>query len=169
MLSFCSSFLNDIGYFGCYPNEEQFQELLANDFIYFIDLTTLKDRNNLKFNYSLEIPKYKNIIYINFSIIDNYIPHSQKLFQEFVYILQNIIEKKKKVYIHCKGGHGRSPMIVASLLCSLYFYPPQKALSLTKNYYENRVNLKEKYKGIQCPQIYCQRKFILDMYSKNKL
>ena len=169
MLKFCSSFLYDQAFFGGYPNEENFKELVENDFIYFIDLTTLRERQRLEFDYSLEIPKYNNLFYMNFSIIDNNIPCSQGLFLEFITFLSDIIRTKKKIYIHCKGGHGRSSLIVASLLCHLYLYSPQKAFGLTKNFHEKRVNLKDKYKGIQCPQLYSQRKFIIDTFKQKSI
>ena len=54
MLEFCSSFIKNQCYFGCYPNENQFKELIENDFTYFIDLTTPRERNRLPFDYSFE-------------------------------------------------------------------------------------------------------------------
>lgn len=167
MLTFCSSFYHEQAYFGGFPNEEQFKELLENKFEYFIDLTTLRERNRLKFDYSLEIPKYKNLVYINYSIIDNNVPLSENVFSEILNLFQNILKTKKKIYIHCKGGHGRSSLLVAALLCHLHFYTPYKALHFTKNYHEKRNNLKDKYKGKPCPQLYHQRKFVIDLF-KNR-
>ena len=63
MLKFCSAFLYDQAYFGGYPTKENFQELVDNDFTYFIDLTTLRERKRLEFDYSLEIPKNSNLSY----------------------------------------------------------------------------------------------------------
>lgn len=167
MLDFCSSFLNKQCYFGSYPNEDQFQELLKHDIQYFVDLTTIREREKLPYDYSFDIPKYKNLTYINFSIIDNSIPQCKNLYERFVQKLNKIIiNKEGRIYIHCRGGHGRSPMLVASLLCCLFFYSPYEALSMTKSFYENRFNLKQKYKGIPCPQLYSQRKFIIDLYRR---
>lgn len=169
MLSFCSPFYKNIGYFGEYPSEEQFQELVDENFVYFIDLTTLRERDKLKFDYSLKIPQMKSLIYINYSIIDNNIPGSQKMFKEFLKFLITILQKKNKVYLHCRGGHGRSSLIVASLLCAMFLYSPQKAFILTKLFHENRKNLKAKYKGQICPKLYNQRKFIIDFFSADPL
>lgn len=169
MLKFCSSFLFDQAYFGGYPTKENFQELIENDFIYFIDLTTLRERKRLDFDYSLEIPKYSKLFYLNYSIIDNNIPSSQVLFLEFINFLLEIIKTNKKIYIHCKGGHGRSSLVVASLLCQLHFFSPQKAFGLTKSFHEKRNNLKDKYRGILCPQLYSQRKFIMDTFKANMI
>ena len=167
MMDFCSPFLSDIAYFGGYPNKENFNELIGCGFEYFIDLTTLRERQRLEFDYSMIIPKYKNLYYINFSIIDNNIPTNQKSFLELVNYLKNIIEQKKKIYLHCKGGHGRSSLLVASLLCYIYLCTPHKAFHLTKMFHERRHNLKEKYRGILCPQLYSQRKFIIETFKSN--
>ena len=43
MLSFCSPFYKNIGYFGEYPSEEQFQELVDENFVYFIDFVIVSD------------------------------------------------------------------------------------------------------------------------------
>lgn len=167
MLDFCSPFLSDIAYFGGYPNKENFEELVNCGFEYFVDLTTLRERQRLDFDYSMILPNFKNLYYINFSIIDNNIPHNQKSFLELVKYLKNIIDQKKKIYIHCKGGHGRSSLLVASLLCFIHYFSPHKAFHLTKLFHENRNNLKEKYRGIKCPQLYSQRKFIIDTFKTN--
>jgi hypothetical protein len=166
MLNFCSPFFKNIGYFGEYPSQQQFQELVENNFIYFIDLTTLREREKLKYNYSFDIPKYKSLIYVNYSIIDNNIPSSSKLFKEFLEFLITILKKKAKVYIHCRGGHGRSSLIVSSFLCATFLYSPYKAFTVTKFYHENRKNLKAKYKGQICPKLYHQRKFVIDFFSR---
>jgi len=168
MLRFCSSFLHDQAYFGCYPNKEQFHELIDEGFTYFVDLTTLRERRLFAFDYSLHISKFENVSYLNFSIIDNNVPVNQELFLEFISFLTSLIRQKKKIYIHCKGGHGRSSLIVASLLCHLYTYTPSKAFSLTKACHEKRMDLKEKYRGMSCPQLYTQRKYIIDIYQRKK-
>ena len=168
MLSFCSPFYKDVAYFGGYPTEKDFHELLSNEFTYFIDLTTLRERQRLDYDYSLEIPYHSNLFYINFSIVDNNIPFSSKLFMEFLDFIATIFRTKKKVYIHCKGGHGRSCLLVASIFCYLFFQHPMDAFGLTKSCHEKRIDLKQKYRGISCPQIYSQRKFIIDMYNSLK-
>lgn len=166
MLQFCSPFLNEQAYFGCYPNEQQFNELVREGFTYFVDLTTLRERRIFAFDYSLHIPKHQGLFYLNFSIIDNNVPVNQELFLEFISFLTSLIQQNKKIYIHCKGGHGRSSLIVASLLCNLFLYTPTKAFSLTKACHEKRADLKDKYRGMSCPQLYSQRKYIMDIYRK---
>jgi len=42
--------------------------------------------------------------------------------------------ENNKLYIHCRGGHGRAGLVVACLLCSIYDYPPEKSIELTSKY-----------------------------------
>ncbi len=167
MLDFCSCFYGDFAFFGCYPSKDQFHELLENDFCYFIDLTTLRERQRLSYNYSLDIPNYKNLFYLNFSIVDNNVPVSPKLFMELLQFLSKVMEKKKKIYIHCKGGHGRSSLLVASIFCLLFTHRPPEAFLKTKQCHENRIDMKHKYRGIQCPQLQSQRRFLVELYNNN--
>jgi hypothetical protein len=53
------------------------------------------------------------------------------------------------------------------LLCYIYLCTPYKAFHLTKMFHERRHNLKEKYRGILCPQLYSQRKFIIETFKSN--
>lgn len=168
MLKFCSCFHEDFAYFGGFPTKDQFKELLDNDFRYFIDLTTLRERQRLSYDYSFDIPHHKDLFYLNFSIIDNNIPVSPKLFVELLDFISTVIQKRKKIYIHCKGGHGRSSLLVAAIYCLLLTYPPIDAFSKTKECHDNRIDLKQKYKGIPCPQLQSQRKFIINLYNNLK-
>lgn len=168
MLSFCSPFYSNFAYFGGYPTKEHFKDLVNHDFKYFIDLTTLRERKRLDFDYSMELPHYRDLFYINFSIIDNNIPMSPKLYLEFLQFISTILKKKEKIYIHCKGGHGRSSLLVASIFCYLCLCHPYEAFGRTKQCHENRIDLKEKYRGISCPQLYSQRKFIIELYNSVK-
>ena len=74
------------------------------------------------------------------------------------------------MYLHCKGGHGRSSLVVATLLLYLNeeCESPHFLFQKTKLYHQNRSNLKSKYIDIDCPQNLNQRKFIIDMFEKKK-
>ena len=168
MLNFCSSFYKDIAYFGGYPSQMEFKSLIDHGFKYFIDLTTIRERQKLSYDYSIDISNYKDVFYINYSIIDNNIPISKDSFMNFLSFLMKIFKKKDKIYIHCKGGHGRSSLLVASIFCFLLMYNPYEAFHKTKQCHERRDNLKEKYRGIDCPQVSAQRKFVICLYNDYK-
>jgi len=49
-----------------------------------------------------------------------------------VEILEELIEMNKKVYIHCKNGHGRAPTLVAAYLIGEEGFSVKKAISFIK-------------------------------------
>ena len=153
-LNFLSKFYNNNCFFGCYPNKTQFESLLNEGFNVFVDLTTLKEKNMLHYVYEYDIiEKNSNIHYINYSIVDNRPPSSKNHYLEFLNKIQNLIKNNEnKIYIHCRGGHGRSSIIVSSLLAFLQNIPASKSFLITKQLHNNRLNLKDKYKSIDCPK-----------------
>ena len=164
-MDFCSYFIKNKALFGCYPTQDNVTQLEKMGVKYIVDLTHSKEKN---------IVKYKtNCKYINYPIKDNYIPLSQK-FDTLIIKLSNIIKKLNKnryIYIHCKGGHGRSCLVVSCLLCYIYKNHPTKSINLTSKYHNNRPNLKQKWinKHMNQKQIcYVYNKFKL-FYIKNSL
>jgi hypothetical protein len=166
---FASRAYKDVLFFGGYPTEEWLDVLLSNRIKIFVDTTTEEE----KASYSL--PDYRSKIqksdpeneYYHFPIVDNNIPIDIGRFKEFVFFLSEKImrlEEGEKVYIHCKGGHGRSGMVVACVLCYLLNIYPEKALHLTTVAHSERENLRPKWKNVRCPQTFRQRKFVIDVF-----
>ena len=169
-LCFLSKFYKNNCYFGCYPNKEQFECLVNHGFNVFLDLTTLKEKHMLNYVYEYDIVKHDNTIhYINYSIVDNRPPvASKENYLEFLVKLETLINNKdNKIYIHCRGGHGRSSLIVSSLLSYLNGYTACQSFSLTKEMHDSREDLKEKYKDIDCPQVSSQRKYVEMIFSSS--
>jgi protein-tyrosine phosphatase len=160
-MDFCSDIYHGCGFFGGYPNAEQFDELLDAGVGVFVDLTTEKERRFLPFVY----PVVENIRYINFPIMDNQVPKQKKPFLDLVYQVAEMLKKQEKVYIHCKGGHGRSGVIVASILCYLYNIPPEQAIRWATIHHSRRPNLKAKWKGCICPQMFRQQQYVMDLFT----
>jgi hypothetical protein len=163
---FCSNFYKN-AYFGGYPSKTEFNKLINTLHITdFIDLTTVKERRRLDYNYEFDLTEYNNISYTNYSILDNKIPKSTDSFLGFLYNTVKKIESDKYIYIHCKGGHGRSTLLVACLLMYFFAYTSETSLQCTKKFHGERKNLKDKYKDIQVPQSNLQRKYIHYMFEK---
>lgn len=154
---FCSEYLENSVYFGGYPSKEWFKELIDFGITYFIDLTTNIEKDNLCYNYEFE-----NTIY--FPIRDNYVPLNIENYIKFIIRIANLIMKKEKIYIHCKGGHGRSGMVIASLMCYLENKIPKDAIDLTTRIHARRQCMKDKYRNKKCPDNYKQRKFVFDLF-----
>jgi protein-tyrosine phosphatase len=105
---------------------------------------------------------------VNFPIYDNQTPHNRQHFLAFLKDITSYIKNDKKIYIHCKGGHGRSGIVVASLLCLLYGMTPHKALIHCTNLHARRPNLKQKWKNASCPQLYRQQKYVHELFVHQK-
>lgn len=148
-----TSFINDNIAFGQYPTSDAVKKLEKAGYNIFIDLTHDKDLIN---------PKYERPSnYYSFPIVDMSKPDDMKEIHTF---LKNIIEShdltKDKVYIHCKGGHGRAGMVTAILLMMLYGYDADKATKMVYDAHQKRKNIKPQFRKMGSPQTKSQKDFI---------
>lgn len=169
-MNYCSYFIKDRALFGSFPTQESVNELIKEGVTCFVNLTLSEEKH---------ITPYETTCnYIHYPIIDNYIPTDWKSYSRFIITLANILKSSKpgeKMYIHCKGGHGRSGIVVASLLCYVFGLTPTDALEYTTKCHSNRHTMRDKWRKIGSPQTHIQKKFIynffspLKIHSKNKL
>jgi len=152
-MQYCSFFIENKALFGSYPTNDSVKELENNGVNYFIDLTSGKE--------SKTTPYQTDKTYINYEILDRNYPTDWKLFSIFIIRIADIIKKNfGKIYIHCKGGHGRSGLVVACLLCYMYNITSEEALKLTNIYHNKRVIMKDKWRKIGSPQTKQQKVFV---------
>jgi len=150
-----SEFIKNKGLFGGYPTQEHVTEYENMGIRFFIDLTFDGEKHITPYT-----TKYT---YINYPIHDRRIPTDWKQFATFIIKIGNIIESLKqyeKIYIHCKGGHGRSGIVVACLLCHLYKISPSEAIEKTTKYHNRRPVMKEKWRRLGSPQTRSQKHFV---------
>lgn len=57
-----------------------------------------------------------NAIFIHYPIDDGRIPTNLTEFNDFIRQLSNLNEQGHKLYIHCRGGHGRSELVATYYL-----------------------------------------------------
>lgn len=164
-MDYCSYFIKDKAIFGSFPTQESVYELENEGVRYFIDLTDNEKENKIK-SY---ITKYT---YINYPIKDNYIPTNWITFSLFILRITKIIRElrsKDKIYVHCKGGHGRSGIVVASLLCIIFDLSPSESLEYTTKCHSNRSIMREKWRKIGSPQTYLQKRFVQKFFEPLKV
>jgi hypothetical protein len=150
-----SFFIEKKALFGGYPNQHQILELKEEGVVWFIDLTNGNEKN---------IKVYSHLVnnWISYPIKDGSIPEDKKKFLIFLFILQMVLESLKpgeKLYIHCRGGHGRSTLVVSCFLGLILNIPSYDSLNLVRKYHSLRPNLKPKWL-IQPPFNLKQRKFV---------
>ena len=141
-------------YFGKYPCNQVLEDLNKLDIQLIVNLTTTDE--NLD-SYNTEIP------IINKPIIDRKILPDNELIQ-FIELLQKYISKP--IYIHCKGGHGRSGVVVGYLYGitnNLSYYAVSQELKIAHN---RRKIVNTKCRKLGCPQTRCQKEQLKRLLKK---
>ena len=154
-----SYFIPQKALFGSMPDQNRAEILENLGVVYFIDLTSPKDSRISHYT-----TKYTRI---KFPIQDRKIPRDLLSFSKFIYMIYQLIKSlkdKEKVYIHCKGGHGRSGVVVACILCLYLKIPPEYALDLTRYYHQQRKEMRDKWRRIGSPQTLMQKDVVFKLF-----
>jgi protein-tyrosine phosphatase len=156
-----SFFIEKKALFGGYPNHCQILELQREGVKWFIDLTHNNEKN---------IRVYSNLVdnWINFPIKDGFIPTDKKKFTIFLILIQMVLESLKpgeKLYLHCRGGHGRSSLVIACFLGYSLNLPPLESLELTRYIHSTRPNLRKRWLE-RCPLNLKQKLFVENFFGK---
>ena len=154
-----SEFIKGKAFFGGYPTQETvnlFEDLGVK---YFVNLTCQGEKRIIPYT-----TKYK---YFHYPIYDHRIPSNWKTFSKFIIKISNIItclSEEDKIYIHCKGGHGRSGLVVACILCYMYNISPSESINKTTKYHNNRKEMRQKYREMGSPQTRSQKHFVTKFF-----
>lgn len=154
-----SEFVKNKAYFGGYPTQDYVNTYEDLGFRYFVDLTCNGEKRIKPYN-----TKYN---YIHYPISDHRVPSEWRSFAKLIIRLSNIIrslQRDEKMYIHCKGGHGRSGVVVACILCYLYKISPSEAISKTTKYHNRRQVMREKWRKMGSPQTRSQKHFVTKFF-----
>lgn len=156
----CSYFIEKKALFGRIPNDETIKDLETLGVKYLVDLTNKSEKIYRPYTTELKI--------LHYPIPDRKIPKNALSFVKFVYLvyflIKHCVSEKEKIYIHCRGGHGRSGIVVACLLGLYYKIPPEVALGLTTFYHRQRRVMRDKWRRIGCPQTFVQKNFVFQMF-----
>lgn len=161
-----SFFINDTALFGAFPTQNQIKVLESWGVDIIIDLTSHYEKRIIPYQTSRPV--------LRFIIPDRCVPENFLVFFGLVVWLSEIINNKK-IYIHCKGGHGRSSLLVCALLCFINKLSPEEAFDQTSKYHSERVlhsnnpKRNEYWKNRGFPQTNIQKHFILKMFQKYKI
>jgi len=146
-------------FFGGYPSLSNMVFLANENVVHMIDLTTPHEKERLP----IYDAKEHGMMYANFPIPDNFIPSDLERFNEFMVWLCYQVDRLKpeeRIYVHCKGGHGRSGMVMACLLCMMANKSPEESIHETTSAHRERPLLSPKWKTRMCPSNHIQRLFV---------
>jgi protein-tyrosine phosphatase len=151
----CSFFILDKALFGCFPTQDDVNILESTGVRVFVNLTspTEKKINTYKTNYT----------YMSYPIADKNIPSDICNFYSFVKLVYEAIKnlrKDEKIYVHCKGGHGRSGVVVACLLILYYNISADEAINHTHSCHQRRKTMRDIWRKIGSPQTQEQKTFV---------
>jgi len=155
----CSFFIKGKALFGSFPTQEAINELEENGVRHFVDLTGHRERKTVPY-----VTKYQ---YIKYPISDHDVPKDIKSFSQLILEICKIIRHlrdNEKIYIHCKGGHGRSGILVACILCYYNHTTPDIALKETSRYHSLRPFMRERWRRLGSPQSKRQKDFVKSFF-----
>ena len=125
-----------------------------------VDLRVAKERvlsESTPFQYHNNLEQ--NVRYSHFPITDRSVP-TKKVALAFGQLVRTITEDTGRVYIHCRGGHGRSGLVAACILVQLG-EAPTTALATVRTMHANRPELSKRMRELGAPQNDKQREFVL--------
>jgi hypothetical protein len=152
--------------FGGYPTQDQVYLLENMGVTWFVDLTLGNEKRTTPY---IVTNKDK---YITYPIVDQCVPSDIVGFVKFINKLVSIISSlmdNEKLYIHCKGGHGRSGLIVATLMCVMDEIGPERAIRDTTTSHNQRHMMKRKWKKIGSPQTRDQCRFLHSLFESQNI
>lgn len=135
-------------YFGKYIDNEVLTDLNNIGIDIIIDLTHHTDKM---------IPYNTELFTIKFPIVDMSVCNDQRLYS-LIEKLCHFLKKDQKIYIHCKGGHGRSAVIAACLYGIYYHKTASESLYKIAEAHNRRLFMKYKWRKIGAPQTSTQIK-----------
>lgn len=156
-----SFFIANKAMFGGFPTQEGVRELEKNGVILFVDLTYANET---------KITPYKTKhSYIRYPIRDHCVPENLGTFAclilELTEKIQNLSRtNQEKIYIHCKGGHGRAGIVVACILAYYYNIGPHEALKITTKCHSERPEMREKWRKLSSPHDCIQKNFVYNFF-----
>lgn len=115
-----------------------------------ISMLTLEEQRELDLVKERPVCLSKGLVYLNYPIEDE-IARSDKDTQEFIDGLYELQKQKMNILFHCRGGVGRSSMIVALLAARLGVRP-----KLT-------FELISKYRGETAPETEIQKQWVFEL------
>jgi len=152
-----SYFIENRALFGSFPKQQHVDELVDRGVRYFVDLTQSDEARIVPYQVPNQCQKIK------FPIRDHNVPRDWYTFSRFICRISQLIQNMPnghKMYVHCRGGHGRAGMVVSILLGHICRLEPIDAMKKTSIFHSKRPSIKEKWKAIGSPHEYRQRAFV---------
>lgn len=154
MDQFSASLHNGLLVFGKYPTDAEVNLLKESGYSIFVDLCPSEEITWTPYDRD-------NITYIDHPIYDRGAPRKDAL--PLILSLGAKIRQGERVYIHCRGGHGRSATLAAAILIHLTSCTGEEALSRVKEAHAARKEMKPRFRRIGAPQTRIQKEYVKNL------
>ncbi len=151
--------INDQIYFGKYPDKDVLKALQEIGIKVIVDLTHFTD--NLP-SYTL----FEGITRIEFPIVDRGVEEDEITLNFINSIKDHILNENYPIYIHCKGGHGRSGVITCLLYGMLYKKTAEESLDVIKQAHDSRKQISRRIRSLSSAQTQEQQLQVIRFLNK---
>ena len=160
---FSASLLHGNLRFGKYPKPIELRALEFDHYDTIIDLTSPNEN----------LPVYETTsIVVRCPMPDRRIPTNRDRFLSCIDITIQELGRNKKIYVHCRGGHGRSALFAACVLIRIEYDKQitvresreigNKILKEVREAHKNRRIMDEKWRRLGAPQTRGQKEYVLN-------
>jgi hypothetical protein len=155
-------FIPNKALFGGYPTRKQIKDLKQAGVTWFIDLTHWSDTRIVPYNELVDR-------WLNYPIEDESVPQSPKkflIFLSMIRIILNRLETNEKIYLHCRGGHGRSVLVVSCILSLMNNTTARAGIFAAGTFHLARPELSSRWRNGKFPLSSAQIEFIENFFGQ---
>jgi hypothetical protein len=155
MDKFCSKFTQN-ALFGKYPSKDELSLIISEGVRLIVDLT---DAADCLPEYACNLPV--DVKCVKYPISDRCVPDNDEAFENLIGVVIKSIRDNEKVYIHCRGGHGRAGVVAAIVLSKLQpELTAEKILTAINEAHNQRTEMLPKWRKMGSPQTKSQKTFV---------
>eukprot|EP01124_Arcella_intermedia_P018556 TRINITY_DN2555_c0_g1_i2.p1 TRINITY_DN2555_c0_g1~~TRINITY_DN2555_c0_g1_i2.p1 ORF type:complete len:241 (-),score=59.51 TRINITY_DN2555_c0_g1_i2:17-739(-) len=121
-----------------------------------------KELTDNKTSYTTKLNQLK---YVHIPIYDKQVA-PDNVVSDLVTDIQKRLKSGEVVYIHCKGGHGRTGTVVAVFLGKTFGLDAWTALDLSQKIHDYRIDAKKQPGRFQCPETHDQKSQVYKLIDK---
>tara|TARA_B100000678_G_C17846376_1_gene357335 strand:+ start:69 stop:554 length:486 start_codon:yes stop_codon:yes gene_type:complete len=127
--------------------EQSIEEIRLSDYDVVVSMLTSEEQAELELLAEEEVCQNKGVLYLNFPIRDE-VADSDTEVMQFIDSLALLQQEKRKIVFHCRGGVGRSSMMLSLLAARLGVEPETSFELITRS------------RGEQAPETEFQRQWV---------
>lgn len=160
LTEFASPLIHDRLYFGGAPDALMWEALERHNMTLIVNLLTETERRI--FPYPVKKSDTWQPLMWHLPVPDQQLPEKPDAFLNMVRRIVQYMRQhpRSKVYVHCRGGHGRSPMMAGCILSALEGKVGAECIDAVSRAHWLRKRLSAKYYRQLCPVANRQRTFL---------